>query len=107
MVVYGFDCCGVSSLIYRFSGNTFTRATMATIGVDFRIERTVVDGDLIRTVIWDSRKCFTAECCSILNESLSAIPLAILQCLYVLLIPRHIPKNSIKMHIIQCMFSLF
>uniref|UniRef100_A0A1B0DF76 Uncharacterized protein n=1 Tax=Phlebotomus papatasi TaxID=29031 RepID=A0A1B0DF76_PHLPP len=45
---------GKSSLLIRFSDNTFTGSYITTIGVDFKIRTVVINGQRVKLQIWDT-----------------------------------------------------
>jgi GTPase SAR1 family protein len=45
---------GKSSLLIRFSDNTFSGSYITTIGVDFKIRTVVINGERIKLQIWDT-----------------------------------------------------
>ena len=45
---------GKSALVLRFSGNQFTHSFTSTIGVDFRNEQVMVEGQQVQLQIWDT-----------------------------------------------------
>eukprot|EP00826_Nyctotherus_ovalis_P046715 TRINITY_DN5312_c0_g2_i8.p1 TRINITY_DN5312_c0_g2~~TRINITY_DN5312_c0_g2_i8.p1 ORF type:complete len:204 (-),score=43.77 TRINITY_DN5312_c0_g2_i8:99-710(-) len=45
---------GKTSIINRYTKNTFTELTQATIGVDFKISSVKVGDKMVRLVIWDT-----------------------------------------------------
>lgn len=45
---------GKSSLLLRFSDNTFTGNYITTIGVDFKIKTMQIDGQKVKLQIWDT-----------------------------------------------------
>lgn len=44
---------GKSSLLIRFSDNTFSGSYITTIGVDFKIRTVVINGERVKLQIWD------------------------------------------------------
>lgn len=45
---------GKSSLLLRFSDNTFTGSYITTIGVDFKIKTVNIEGQRVKLQIWDT-----------------------------------------------------
>lgn len=45
---------GKSSLLIRFSDNTFSGSYITTIGVDFKIRTVVINGERVKLQIWDT-----------------------------------------------------
>ena len=45
---------GKSSLLLRFSDNTFTGSYITTIGVDFKIRTIDIDDHRVKLQIWDT-----------------------------------------------------
>lgn len=45
---------GKSSLLLRFSDNTFSGNYITTIGVDFKIRTVEIDGEKVKLQIWDT-----------------------------------------------------
>lgn len=48
-----FSGVGKSSLLIRFSDNTFSGSYITTIGVDFKIRTVVINGERVKLQIWD------------------------------------------------------
>lgn len=48
-----FPGVGKSSLLIRFSDNTFSGSYITTIGVDFKIRTVVINGERVKLQIWD------------------------------------------------------
>lgn len=48
---------GKSSLLIRFSDNTFSGNYITTIGVDFKIRTVVINGQRVKLQIWDTGMC--------------------------------------------------
>lgn len=44
---------GKSSLLIRFSDNTFSGSYITTIGVDFKIRTVLINGERVKLQIWD------------------------------------------------------
>lgn len=51
---YFFKGVGKSSLLIRFSDDTFSGSYITTIGVDFKIRTVVIDGLRVKLQIWDT-----------------------------------------------------
>lgn len=49
-----FSGVGKSSLLLRFSDNTFTGSYITTIGVDFKIKTVTVNNQKVKLQIWDT-----------------------------------------------------
>ena len=49
-----FSGVGKSSLLIRFSDNTFSGSYITTIGVDFKIRTVVINGERVKLQIWDT-----------------------------------------------------
>uniref|UniRef100_A0A182F7E9 Ras-related protein Rab-35 n=1 Tax=Anopheles albimanus TaxID=7167 RepID=A0A182F7E9_ANOAL len=57
IVVFFFDYfsgVGKSSLLIRFSDNTFSGSYITTIGVDFKIRTVLLNGERVKLQIWDT-----------------------------------------------------
>lgn len=48
-----FSGVGKSSLLIRFSDNTFSGSYITTIGVDFKIRTVLINGERVKLQIWD------------------------------------------------------
>lgn len=50
---------GKSSLLIRFSDNTFSGNYITTIGVDFKIRTVLINGQRVKLQIWDTGRVHT------------------------------------------------
>lgn len=63
---------GKSSLLIRFSDNTFSGSYITTIGVDFKIRTVLINGERVKLQIWDV-SWYKSECsCAILDSPFSS-----------------------------------
>ncbi|XP_055388903.1 ras-related protein Rab-35 [Condylostylus longicornis] len=54
LLIIGDSGVGKSSLLIRFSDNTFSGSYITTIGVDFKIRTVTIDGLRVKLQIWDT-----------------------------------------------------
>ncbi|XP_015769261.1 PREDICTED: ras-related protein Rab-35-like [Acropora digitifera] len=54
LLIIGDSGVGKSSLLLRFADNTFSGNYITTIGVDFKIRKINVDGEMVKLQIWDT-----------------------------------------------------
>lgn len=54
LVIIGDSGSGKSSLLLRFTDDSFTESYLTTIGVDFRFRTVLVDGKRVKLQIWDT-----------------------------------------------------
>lgn len=54
LVLFFSEGVGKSSLLIRFSDNTFSGNYITTIGVDFKIRTVVINGQRVKLQIWDT-----------------------------------------------------
>uniref|UniRef100_A0A182QIU6 Ras-related protein Rab-35 n=1 Tax=Anopheles farauti TaxID=69004 RepID=A0A182QIU6_9DIPT len=54
LLIIGDSGVGKSSLLIRFSDNTFSGSYITTIGVDFKIRTVVIKGERVKLQIWDT-----------------------------------------------------
>ncbi|XP_024080092.1 ras-related protein Rab-18-B-like isoform X2 [Terrapene carolina triunguis] len=54
LLVVGDSAVGKSSLLLRFTDDTFEPYLNPTIGVDFKVKKMVVDGNPVQLAIWDT-----------------------------------------------------
>ncbi|XP_013103541.1 ras-related protein Rab-35 isoform X2 [Stomoxys calcitrans] len=54
LLIIGDSGVGKSSLLIRFSDDTFSGSYITTIGVDFKIRTLVIDGKRVKLQIWDT-----------------------------------------------------
>ncbi|XP_069490506.1 ras-related protein Rab-18-like [Ambystoma mexicanum] len=54
LLMIGESGVGKSSLLLRFTDDTFDKQIGATIGVDFKVKRLIVDGNQVKLAIWDT-----------------------------------------------------
>lgn len=52
LLIIGDSGVGKSSLLIRFSDNTFSGSYITTIGVDFKIRTVVIGGERVKLQIW-------------------------------------------------------
>ncbi|XP_055542622.1 ras-related protein Rab-35 [Wyeomyia smithii] len=54
LLIIGDSGVGKSSLLIRFSDNTFSGSYITTIGVDFKIRTVSINGERVKLQIWDT-----------------------------------------------------
>ncbi|KAG4065878.1 hypothetical protein HA402_012556 [Bradysia odoriphaga] len=54
LLIIGDSGVGKSSLLIRFSDNTFSGNYITTIGVDFKIRTVLINGQRVKLQIWDT-----------------------------------------------------
>eukprot|EP00826_Nyctotherus_ovalis_P005211 TRINITY_DN11169_c0_g1_i2.p1 TRINITY_DN11169_c0_g1~~TRINITY_DN11169_c0_g1_i2.p1 ORF type:complete len:207 (-),score=70.93 TRINITY_DN11169_c0_g1_i2:147-767(-) len=54
IILLGNSQAGKTSLLVRYTDNTFSNTFSSTIGVDFRIKRILVKGKEVRLEVWDT-----------------------------------------------------
>lgn len=54
IIIIGNSGVGKSSLLLRFTDNSFSPSFIATIGIDFKIKTIDVDGKCVKLQIWDT-----------------------------------------------------
>lgn len=54
LLIIGDSGVGKSSLLIRFSDNTFSGSYITTIGVDFKIRTVTINGERVKLQIWDT-----------------------------------------------------
>jgi Ras-related protein Rab-1A len=54
IVIIGNSAVGKSSLLMRFTDDSFSETHLATIGVDFRFRTLEIDGKIAKLQIWDT-----------------------------------------------------
>lgn len=54
ILILGESGVGKSSLLLRFTDDTFDTEQSATIGVDFKVKSVTVDGNYVKLAIWDT-----------------------------------------------------
>ncbi|XP_035776334.1 ras-related protein Rab-35-like [Anopheles aquasalis] len=54
LLIIGDSGVGKSSLLIRFSDNTFSGSYITTIGVDFKIRTVLLNGERVKLQIWDT-----------------------------------------------------
>ncbi|XP_029385142.1 ras-related protein Rab-18a isoform X4 [Echeneis naucrates] len=61
ILIIGESGVGKSSLLLRFTDDTFDPEQAATIGVDFKVKTISVDGNKAKLAIWENRELDRAE----------------------------------------------
>uniref|UniRef100_A0AAZ1Y683 RAB18, member RAS oncogene family n=1 Tax=Oreochromis aureus TaxID=47969 RepID=A0AAZ1Y683_OREAU len=56
LLIIGESGVGKSSLLLRFTEDTFDPEQSATIGVDFKVKTLAIDGNKAKLAIWDDRE---------------------------------------------------
>ena len=54
IVIIGNSSVGKSSILRRFSDDTFQESYLATIGVDFRFKSLTLNNNVVKSQIWDT-----------------------------------------------------
>lgn len=67
LLIIGDSGVGKSSLLIRFSDNTFSGSYITTIGVDFKIRTVVIGGERVKLQIWVSREMRCSWHSSLIN----------------------------------------
>ena len=65
ILIIGESGVGKSSLLIRFTDDTFDPDIGATIGVDFKVKTVDIDGNRMKLAIWDTAGLNDLECCAV------------------------------------------